>query len=86
MKLHQHMTSTGRQFSFVCVCGWKSEMRYTVEAAGRDVDLHMADPSRNPTERSYPTQRKLCEPQISEDALFNDRGYICRIPDGIPEE
>jgi hypothetical protein len=30
-------------FRFSCACGWKSPVRYTLEAAGRDADVHMAE-------------------------------------------
>lgn len=30
------------RFILDCPCGWKSEARATLEAAGRDADLHMA--------------------------------------------
>ena len=33
----------GASFRFVCDCGWRSPVRFTVEAAGRDADLHMAE-------------------------------------------
>jgi len=30
-------------FAIECNCGWKSKAHFTVEAAGRDADLHMAE-------------------------------------------
>jgi hypothetical protein len=45
------------EFRFACNCGWISPLHWTIEAAGRDADLHMA--------AKFPigTQRRPCEAQ-----------------------
>jgi hypothetical protein len=47
-------------YRFRCGCGTVTEWRYTVEAAGRDFDLHMAE--------KFPigTQRRPCEKPRTE--------------------
>jgi hypothetical protein len=47
------------QFVFRCECGFSTESRATLEAAGREADLHMAQ--MYPT----PTQRRPCPPAVS---------------------
>lgn len=37
------LTIQSNQFQFTCACGWQSQPRYTLEAAGREADLHMAE-------------------------------------------
>lgn len=44
-----------KQFTFTCLCGHKTLPRYTVEAAGRLADLHMA------VKFPIGTQRKPCQ-------------------------
>jgi hypothetical protein len=38
-------------FSIECACGFRTEWRYTLEAAGRDADLHMAEKFPRGSER-----------------------------------
>jgi hypothetical protein len=73
-------------FAVVCACGWKSQWRATLEAAGRDADLHMAEkfplPSSSPALRcryrrysrapgaAGPTTKKLRRPGMSPTLCY----------------
>jgi hypothetical protein len=48
-------TPTGKAVMIQCPCGFVTEAQYTVEAAGRKIDLHMAE--------KFPigTQRRPCD-------------------------
>jgi len=51
MTVFEVHTKTGLQFRMRCRCGWETPDRYTVEGAGRDMDLHMAEKFPLPTSR-----------------------------------
>ena len=51
MILIQRLTKQGVKFSFECACGFYTDTCFTLEAAGRAADLHMAEMYPTPTER-----------------------------------
>jgi hypothetical protein len=55
MTIHSLETMQGHCFIIECPCGFQTGRHFTLEAAGRAADLHMAE--KFPT----PTQRRPCE-------------------------
>ena len=51
MMLIVRIDEQGCRFAISCPCGWKSPYRSTLEAAGRDADLHMAEKFPLPSSR-----------------------------------
>ena len=59
-------TNTGLQFKLRCRCGWETAGNYTLEGAGREADLHMAEKfplpsSRRPCHVPLPAQPDKAE-------------------------
>lgn len=60
MKIIQCSTNQGIKFVIEFDCGFRTPERFTLEAAGRDADLHMAE--------TFPigTQRRPCFTEASK--------------------
>ena len=53
MTIRELIVPTGTHYQIECPCGFTTPGRATMEAAGRDIDVHLAEQFRLPSTRRF---------------------------------